>query len=287
MKKALRILWKVVLSVLILLAVILLFVLCGGLGPTVTFAAPKVAKHFGADVSLEKCVILPLGGYIRIEGLRVENPEAFRTQNAKVYADSALAQLGKLELDFAMRSLFGKEYVVDKIELTGVRALYAFDFGTTNVDALMAQLKLPEPAPAEPEAAPAQPAEFPDIRLAYVHLEDNSVTIRKFVNVPVVLPPMTLTDTDSRTLKEKIQDLVAPVTKVVSGVGDTLGKTTEMIGDGLGKTTESLGEGLGKTTEALGSGLGATKETLSDSAKAIGDSAEEAVKNLKGLFKKK
>ena len=325
MKKCLRILWKTLLTVLIIVAVLLVFILCGGLGPLVKWTAPTIAKCMGAEVKLEKCVILPLGGYVCIEGLQVENPESFRTQNAKVYAESPLAKVGKLELDFGMRSLFGSEYIVDKIELSGVRALYAFDYKTTNVDALMAQMGLaggaqtsedvaavpvetpaPEaepvaakpaaPAPeAEPVAAkPAAPAKMKDVRLAYVHLEDNSVTLRKFVNLPVVLPPMTLEDTNSQELRQKLQSAIEPVMKALNGVGDTLGAATEQLGDGVTKTTEVLGEKLGKTSETLGSGLDVTSETLGESAKAIGESAKaigegakESLKNMKDLFKKK
>lgn len=311
MKKCLRILWKTLLTVLIIAAVLLVFILCGGLGPLVKWTAPTIAKCMGAEVKLEKCVILPLGGYVCIEGLQVENPESFRTQNAKVYAESPLAKVGKLELDFGMRSLFGSEYIVDKIELSGVRALYAFDYKTTNVDALMAQMGLAggaqtsedvaavpveTPAPeAEPVAAePAAPAKMKDVRLAYVHLEDNSVTLRKFVNFPVVLPPMTLEDTNSQELRQKLQSAIEPVMKALNGVGDTLGAATEQLGDGVTKTTEVLGEKLGKTSEALGSGMDVTSETLGESAKAIGESAKaigegakESLKNMKDLFKKK
>lgn len=299
MKKCLRIVWKTLLTLLTIIAVVLIFILGGGLGPIVKFAAPKVAKHFGAGVSLERCVILPMAGYIRIEGVRVENPEFFRRQNAKVYVDTPLAKLGKLEIDFAMRSLFTREYVVDRLEVSGVRALYAFDFDTTNIDAFQQELKLPSNAPskeapvATEEAEATTPTQIPDVRLAYVHLEDNSVTIRKFVSIPVPLPPMTLEDTNSRSLKEKLKECLAPVGKVVGGAGDTLGAAVNILGDGLGKTADVLGSGLGKTTDTVGSGLDTTTETLSDGAKtvgekakALGESAGEAVKSLKGLFSK-
>lgn len=300
MKKCLRFLWKIVVVLLIVIAVLLAFVLCGGLGPTVKVAAPTIAKMMGAEVSLEKCVILPLGGYVRIEGLRVENPKTFREQNAKVYADTPLAKVGKLEIDFAMRSLFTNVYTVDNLELSGVRALYAYDYETTNVDALMAQLDLPAKteAPAEavaaepaPEAAPAttEPAQqkpAPDVVLARVRLEDNSVTVRKFISIPFALPPVSLDNTDTRTLKQKTLDLLAPIGSAMNGVGDALGSATDTIGQGLTKTGDVLNNGLGKTTEALGSGLDTSADALKDSVKALGDSAEGAVKNLKGLFKK-
>lgn len=326
MKKALGILWKTFIGILIFLAVVIVAILAGALGPIVKWTTPTIAKMMGAEVAIEECSILPLGGYVKIGGLRVENPTAFRTQNAKVYDETPLAQVGNLEVDFAMRSLFGKEYVVDKVELTGLRALYAFDYDTTNVDALMDQMGLKKPAPATAEVEEAKPApettpepnapktetpkkEMPNVRLAYVNIADNSVTLRKFMNFPVVIPPMTLEDTSTEDLKTRIGNMIEPALKALKGVGDTLGKgvnaasdaigtgvsaASDAIGAGVSATTNALGEGLNSTTDVLGAGVNTTTEALGDSLnatkEALGtslDSAKESLKDLKGLFKKK
>lgn len=289
MKKALRILWKITKWTLIVLAVLVAFILCGGLGPLVKWTAPAVAKSMGAELTLDQCVILPLGGYVKIAGLRVENPESFRTKNANVYEKNALAQIGNLEVDVAMLSLFTKEYVVDKVELTGLRALYAFDYDTTNVDALMAEMGLTPAEAAEvqeevveetgeaveeakTEEAPAEKEEL-NFRLMYVHLEDNSVTLRKFVSVPLALPPLTLTDVSSQEFAEQIEKITKPIIK-----------TFRTIGDGVGAAVDGIGTGLNKSGELIGDGFNATTETLGDGVKAIGKGAEETFKSIKGLF---
>lgn len=287
MKKCLRFLWKVLLTVLVIIAVLLAVILCGGLGPLVKWCVPPIAKHMGADVAIERCVILPLGGYVCLEGLRVENPKRFREQNAEVYAEKPLAKLGKLEVDVGMRTLFKDEIVVDKVELTGIRALYAFDFDTTNVDALLDEMGLKPDTSAEgttteeevvtteePEAEPKDTASQKKVRIAYLHIEDNSVTMRKFVNIPVALPPLTLENKDSASVIDSVRSTVEPVINVFKGAG-------QMVGDGVGVVSDAIAPGV----ELLGDGVSKTTEVLGDGAKAVGDGVKALGDGVMNLFK--
>lgn len=299
MKKALCIAWKTVKWFLIVLAVLIALILCGALGPIVKWTAPVVANCMGAKVSLDECTILPLGGYVRIGGLRVENPKAFREQNADIYTAQPLAQVGNLELDFAVRSLFGEEYVVDKIELTGLRALYAFDYGTTNVDALVDEMGLKPEAQTESEVADVAPVETPEAsetpateaqpktkkslkhaRLAYVKIADNSVTIRKFINLPIVLPPLEMEDANSRDLIAKINESLAPLYKALRGLGEGLGTAAGVVGDSLCTATDKVGEGLGAATNTVTDGLGAAADTLSGGVQNLGEGTVDTLKDI-------
>lgn len=322
MKKALGILWKTVKWFLIVVVVLVALILCGALGPIVKWTAPVVANCMGAKVSLEECSILPLGGYVRIGGLRVENPKAFREQNADLYNEQALAEVGNLELDFAVLSLFGEEYVVDKIELTGLRALYAFDYGTTNVDALVDEMGLKPKAQTEAEGVDAAPVETPEApetdekaktkkslkhaRLAYVKIADNSVTIRKFINLPIVLPPLEMEDVNSSDLIAKINETLAPLYQALRGLGNGLATSVDVVGEGVSAATDTVTEGvdaavntvtdgLGAATEVLSSGLQNMNEASVESLKEIGKGTVESLKDigkgskdsLKNLFDKK
>lgn len=256
---------------------VLLAALCGALGPIVTLAGPPIAKGLGLPLTIERCVILPLGGYVRVEGLEVGNPEAFVAAKPDVYGQTPLARVGLLECDVAMRSLLAREIGVDVLRLSGLRVLYAFDQDTTNVDALMKQMGIqPQPAAAEGEAPAAEeppppaaetatPAKEPlRFRIAYAHFEDNSVTIRKFINIPLPLPPMTFRDIDSDSLKAKLDAVVEPIRKTIRGTAE-----------GVGGALDALGTG------AKDVGTGA-KDAVEDGAKAVGD----AIKGLKGIFGK-
>lgn len=322
MKKALAILWKTVKWFLIVIVVLVALILCGALGPIVKWTAPVVANCMGAKVSLEECSILPLGGYVRIGGLRVENPKAFREQNADLYNEQALAEVGNLELDFAVLSLFGEEYVVDKIELTGLRALYAFDYGTTNVDALVDEMGLKPKAQTEAEGVDAAPVEAPETpapeekaktkkslkhaRLAYVKIADNSVTVRKFINLPITIPPVELVDTNTRDLIAKINETLAPLYQALRGLGNGLASSVDVVGEGVNAATDTVTEGvdaaattvtdgLGSATEVLSGGLQNMDEASVESLKEIGKGTVESLKDLgkgsknalKNIFDKK
>lgn len=296
MKKALGILWKTVKWFLIVVVVLVALILCGALGPIVKWTAPVVANCMGAKVSLEECSILPLGGYVRIGGLRVENPKAFREQNADLYNEQALAEVGNLELDFAVLSLFGEEYVVDKIELTGLRALYAFDYGTTNVDALVDEMGLKPKAQTETEGVDAAPVETPEApetdekaktkkslkhaRLAYVKIADNSVTIRKFINLPIVLPPLEMEDVNSSDLIAKINETLAPLYQALRGLGNGLATSVDVVGEGVSAATDTVTEGVDATVNTVTDGLGAATEVLSSGLQNMNEASVESLKEI-------
>ena len=296
MKKALGILWKTVKWFLIVVVVLVALILCGALGPIVKWTAPVVANCMGAKVSLEECSILPLGGYVRIGGLRVENPKAFREQNADLYNEQALAEVGNLELDFAVLSLFGEEYVVDKIELTGLRALYAFDYGTTNVDALVDEMGLKPKAQTEAEVADTAPVETPEApapeekaktkkslkhaRLAYVKIADNSVTVRKFINLPITIPPVELVDTNTRDLIAKINETLAPLYQALRGLGNGLASSVDVVGEGVNAATDTVTEGVDAAATTVTDGLGAATEVLSGGLQNMDEASVESLKEI-------
>lgn len=293
-KKLFRGLRRILKVLLIVLTVLIIFILAGGLGLTVKYVGVPVANTLGVPLSIEKCVILPLGGYVCIEGLQVDNPDTFIEDDPATYADTPLARIGKFEADLAVLSLLSDEIRVDSLQLSGVRALYAFDLETTNVDALLRQIGI-DPAAAKEapaEEAPAEeasaeeavaeetaPAQMKPIRLAYVSLEDNSVTIRKFVSLPIPLPPLTLHDVDNRDLIEKIETTVAPVMTAIKAGSDGIGSGMKILGDGVRGVTDG-------TLKVGSDGLDLTKEGLKESAETVEESAKAVREGLKSLFGK-
>lgn len=308
--KFLKGLWKtirtVLLVVLAVVLVIVIFAAAGGLGPLVKHAAPPVAKAFGVPLSIEKCVILPLGGYVRLEGVKVENPTTFVEAKPEVYGKTPLAVIGMLEADVGMRTLFSKELVIDSLQLTGLRALYAYDLETTNVDALIAQLpkSVTEPTEEVTEPVPEEPASEPkQIRLAYVHFEDNSVSVRKFVTVPVPVPPMTLTNIDNHTFQERMMAIITSVQKTIKTIGSGASGLLDGVGSGLStlgggassvgtNALDSISSGLGALTgsKSTEEGKQSTYEANEEAKQSLEDtkqSVKDLGRDLKGLFKKR
>lgn len=313
-RKTFRVLRRTLWVLFWVILALLVFVLAGGLGPTVRYVGPSVAKMFGLDLKVERCVILPLGGYVLIEGLQVENPKAFSDAKPKLYRDEPLVRVGRLELDVGVRSLLAKEYVVDTLRVEGIRALYAFDFETTNVDALLAQMgvtggkaETPAVVGQEPPAEEKKEGETPAgegkkelrFRVGYLNFSDNVVTVRKYVSVPIPLPALTLHDVDNETLKARVDTLLEPVYKSIRAFGEGLGAATEALGEGanvLKEGASAAGEALGKGASAVeglvgegadlsAEGIAAGVEGLKDAAgslKDVGDGLSESLKDVKG-----
>ena len=313
--KLLKGLWKlirtVLLVVLALVLVLVIFAAAGGLGPLVKHVAPPVAKAFGVPLSIEKCVILPFGGYVRLEGVKVDNPSAFVAAKPEMYNQTPLVQIGLFEADVGVRSLFTDEWVVDSLQLTGLRALYAFDLETTNVDALLAQMPQRKAPSAEPTASAAEPTPETEpkesgapkqFRLAYVHFENNSVSLYKYVTLPIPLPALTLRDIDSTTLRERVMALLEPVSKSIETLGSGVSGLVEGVGTGLNALGNSAAAMGTNTVETLNSGIDAltaaetpeeaeaavkqTRDELKQSLKELKQDTKDIRKSLKGFLKK-
>ncbi len=308
--------WCVIRKTLIVLAwivgLLVLFVLAGGLGPTVKYVGAPIARAMGVPLHIDTCVILPLGGYVRLEGVRVDNPTTFQEAKPDFYGATALAALGTAEVDVRVTSLLSDELVVDTVRVEGIRALYAYDLDTTNVDALLAQLgagqetraevveeavETPEELKEEAAETKADPEEF-RFRIGTFHLADNQVSIHKLVTLPIMLPPVTLHDVDNATLMEKIGGTLEPIVKTVQGLEGGLGVATdglnkgfEKAGEGLDKASEKIGEGLDKVGVDLGAVLDGTTDVteavLTDSVQAVGEELKKAEDAMKNLFNRK
>lgn len=313
--KLLKGLWKlirtVLLVVLALVLVLVIFAAAGGLGPLVKYVAPPVAKAFGVPLSIEKCVILPFGGYVRLEGVKVDNPSAFVAAKPEMYGKMPLVYIGLFEADVGVCSLFTDEWVVDSLQLTGLRALYAFDLETTNVDALLAQMPKREAPPAEPTTPAAEPAPETEpkesgapkqFRLAYVHFENNSVSLYKYVTLPIPLPALTLRDIDSVTLRERVMALLEPVSKSIETLGTGVSGLVEGVGTGLNALGNSAAAMGTNAVETLNSGIDAltaaetpeeaeaavkqTRNELKQSLQELKQDSKDIRKSLKGFLKK-
>ncbi|MEG1553291.1 MAG: hypothetical protein RR417_07035 [Kiritimatiellia bacterium] len=267
-----RILRKTLFVVICFLFWFILFVLAGGLGPTVRYAVPPIAKMFHVPLTIDRCVILPLGGYVNIEGVTVANPKFFLEQKPRVYAETPLVKLGQVKFDFAMRSLFTSELQVDEILLTGLDALYACDLDTTNVDQLIKEIvgepsaeapaPAPEEAPTAEEPVAKDQAPAPKINIAYVHLENNRVEFRKFITIPLPLPPLTLHNVDNHSLKEHIDGVVKPIVSTYQTFSKGFGKglTTaeedaKAVGKEISEDAAAMEEGVVHGAEATVEGI--------------------------------
>lgn len=140
MKKVLLITGVVVLVLIVVLMLSLGQIIKAG----VNTAGPKLA---GVPVHLEKVVVNPLTGMVRIKGLFIGNPKGFNTPSAM--------ELNDFKLNIKMSSLFSKAIVIEEILIDAPQITYEKSLKSSNLSTLQANLTPKETAEPTPDAAPA------------------------------------------------------------------------------------------------------------------------------------
>ncbi len=290
---------KTLAGVLNVVVWLIIFILVGGLGPTVKYVGIPVANMVGVPAQIGSCTILPLGGYIKIEGLRVDNPTLFVEKDPSVYAKDPLVSINRFEFDLAMLSLLKREIRIQTVELEGTRFLYASEFETTNIDALVAQIvgekaaveakeevkeevadvkeEVQEPKDADDEA------EAFNIHIVHASISDTVVTVRQRifgapVVLPLPLPPLAMNELDGAAFMQKMDDFFAPVAKAIGTLGKGLSDGSQAIMDGAGSLIDGAGSVGSDVLQGAGELGGTAIEELGAGAEALGE-------GLKSLFK--
>lgn len=300
----LKILRKLLKWLLWVVLFLIVFILCGGLGPLVTYVGAPIARMMNIPLSIERCVILPVTGYVRIEKLTIGNPKKFEEVDQAFYGKTPLLKLDTFEFDFAMRTLFSEIWEIENIELTGLRMLYAIEEDTSNIDALIAQIGSGDSAdpaatevattevPAESEATPSESAaetapeasteaesQTHKIKVNRLHLEDNSVTVRRYISIPPVpLPGLTLHNLDNYTLKEQYETIVKPVKETINMAMTGIG----VVGDALGSNVEDVKNVATGAIDVISASVDAVLPEASDH---IGEALKSGVDSVKDTIK--
>ena len=269
MKNVLKITaWTVL---LLMLVVILTVLFCGGplIKAAVNTAGPRV---LGVPVSLHEAHLAPFRGKLSLKGLHVGNPEGFKTDG--------LFELGLLDIDLDMVSLFKKVMVIREIRIEGPEITYERALKNSNIGALLDQLAPKESAaPADTsKPAPAPKAESGKkvviqkltISGARVHA---SITALGGHTMVLPLPPIALhniggagKEAQGVTMVEAIRNILSAVltsvTDVVTGAGKLAVDGVKAVGGVATDGVKAVGAGAGKALDGMKSliGLG-SKET--------------------------
>ncbi len=296
---------RIVLWILGLILAFLLLILSGGTHALVKYVACPIANKIGVPVSVETFAFYPLTGYLHITNLKVENPKSF-TEGSNYYVETPLLELGNFEFDFDVSSLFSDEYTVDTIQLTGLHALYALDYNTSNVDALIAQITGDKPSDDAIEEAPERVEEIKEERkeaqeeakekkelrflIRHINLADNHV---RFYNgslgLPILipLPPLEMRDVDNRTVYERLR----PMTDLVIGGYETLvnglGRAADVLKDGAAAANAVLSDSASAAEAVFSDSASAAGDVISDGAAAVEEAAGAAVEGVIDIFNRK
>ncbi len=295
---------RTLIGILCAILLLIIIILCGGTHGIVKYIACPIANAFGLPVSVETFSVYPLTGYVHIANLKVENPKLFVEGNP-YYTENNLFELGDFTFDFDVGSLFTGKYTVDLLALKGMRFLYAVDYKTSNVDALVAQLVGDKPsdepvteAEENRQEVKEEHAEFKEevkeekeplqYLVRSVEIEDNLV---RFYNgtldfsLPIQLPPISMTDVDNETLGEKLLGMTDTVVEGYDKLVGGLGKATDALKDGAAAAETIFKDGAATTETLLTDGFNAAGDVLSNGSGSVEEAADAAVENMKQGFK--
>lgn len=288
MKRAFKV--AVTLFIIVLVAIVLILNSFGGklIQKTVNVAGPAA---LGVPVSLEKAEFHLLRGNVLLKGLKVGNPEGFKTDG--------IFELGQLTVDLNTRSLLSGVVQIRKILVDAPKITYERGLTSSNLGDLLAGLEKKSapageeaPAPEEPTAKPEPAEEAGGVKVIIDELVVSdaqlnvSLTVAQGLSAPLPLPTITLRDIGKGSggagLMEVIQKvlgaILGAVTDVIKGSAKLLGEGAALVGDGAMAVGGAAVDGAAAVGGAAVDGAAAVGGAAVDGAAAVGGVAVDGVK---------
>ncbi len=306
MKKVLTV--SLILFLLVLVAIVMMVNSFGGklIQKVVNVSGPAA---LGVPVSLEKADFHLLRGNVFLKGLKVGNPEGFKTDN--------LFEFDSLEVDLDPRALLAGEVHIRKIIVDAPKITYERGLTASNLSDLLDRLEEKSGAadkPAEEVETEAKPTEEPATESSTKVVIDElaitgarlkvSLTVAQGFSVPVPLPPIILKDigkdshgiTFMEVIRMVLRAIIGSVTGVLKGSAALVGDGAALVGDGVMAVggvgvdgVKAVGKGAAVVGGAAVDGAAAVGGAAADGAKAVGGAvvggASAVADGIGGLFK--
>lgn len=288
------VLWCAVV-VLILLAAMPLWI-----SPVATAIVGKVVPTYtGTDFSIERFVVNPWTGSVRIGGVRLANPDGF--------GDVPAFSMGSFTLEASLTELLDSRVHIRELLVEDAFASYYSSKGTNNLELILANVEssLAKDEVAESDAAAEDETETKsEVKLVIDHLRISGTRVKLMKSdIIPALPIATIElrdigkESGGATAEEVWQALSDAIVKGVSSVGDGAGALGGLLGGGAKDLTSAIGGAAASVTEcatssgtAVGDATKATGTAVGDAVKAtgvaIGDGANAAVNAVGDTTKK-
>lgn len=300
MKRAFKV--ALTLFVVVLVAIVLILNSFGGrlIQKTVNVAGPAA---LGVPVSLDKAEFHLLRGNVELKGLKIGNPEGFKTDG--------IFELGHLKVDLNTRSLLSGVIQIRKILIDAPKITYERGLTSSNLADLLAGLeKKPDPAGEEtpaseepaPEPAPADEAGGTKVIIDELVVRDAqlnvSLTVAQGLSAPLPLPTITLRDIGKESggagfvevLQKVLGAILGAVTDVLKGSAKLLGDGAALVGDGalaVGGVAVDGAAAVGGVAvdgvKAVGQGAAVVGGAAVDGAAAVGGAAVDGAAAVGGV----
>ena len=261
-----------------------------------------VPKITGTAFHIEKCYVNPWTGAVRINAVKLSNPEGF--------GESPAFSVTSISVDFALFELLSNKLHIKDVTIEDPFASYYSHNGENNIDVILANV---EKALGKKEKK-KEKEEPSNMKIIIDHLKVSGTKVKLMENdVIPPLPIMTIElsdigkESDGATFDEAWKTISGAFVKGMSSVGDGLGALGGLLGDGAKDLSGMLGGAASATSDGAKSAVNATADAtkniasgaadvtknaagaVTDGAKAaadaIGDGAKAATEGVKNLFK--
>ena len=280
------------------LAVVMVATLPLWLSPIATGVANGVVpKITGTDFRIERFYVNPWTGAVRINGVKLSNPEGF--------GDAPAFSMTSFTLDLALLELFSDTLHIKELIIEDPFASYYSHDGVNNIDAIMANVNkaLGETEKEEEKEEEKPDKEKKEIKVIIDHLRISGTKVKLMETSaipPLAIMTIELSDigkkSNGASLDEAWKEISDAFMKSMGNIGDGLNALGGLLGDGAKGLSDALGDGAkgaaGLTkgaASAVSDGAAATAGAVGDGAKAavdaVGDTAKQATEGVKNLFK--
>ncbi|AKJ63298.1 AsmA family protein [Kiritimatiella glycovorans] len=254
------------LAVVVALVVIVAVIGTFAAGPVVKTAVEKFGPAaVGVPVELDDVGINLMQGRVRLEGLRVGNPEGFQTEQA--------FSLGEVAVHLRPGSVFSDRIEIVSILIREPELTYELRPTGSNLGAIKKGLEKEAAAPAEEEAG-EKPGAGKSVSIGLLTLEGGKVHVSGPLmqgrSMTVALPPVELKDIGgggektgwaevlNRVMTVVLKETGRAATEGSGAVGDLLKQSGELSSDalkGAGEALKGAGESAGENVKKTLGGL--------------------------------
>ena len=268
---------------IVLLAAILVAAIPLWISPVATGVATSVVpKLTGTDFKLERFYVNPWTGAIRINGVRLANPEGF--------GDSPAFSVESISVDVALFELFADRLHIKDITIVDPFASYYSHNGVNNIDAIMANVEKALGPKKEKELEESEKEAKSKMKVQIDHLKISGTKV-KLIETGAIppLPIMTVEltgigkDSGGASFDDAWQSIVDAFMKSMNSIGDGIGALAGVLGDGAKGLADTLGESTKNVTGALNESAKSVTGALSDGAKGLSDAVGDGAKSVKDV----
>lgn len=310
MKTLIRI---IILGVVIAVAWAAFFIFSGGLNTAVRSGIEKtLAFVLQVDVSLREIEISPVSGEVALRGLKIGNPDGFKTESA-FYLEEATVRAD-------LASFTGDSPTIELISIIGAKVTLEQGLRSSNLSTLIESAsRFSSGEAGEAEEAPdgeTADASSKQIKIDRIVLENTRVSLSAPIlmgqEVGYTLSTIEMTDLGGESERVSIAealrifikkilavsleegtgvmpgDLLASLTGGLGGVAGGIAGGVEKAIEGIGSQVGDIGEGLAGATGVLEEGLKGSVESVEESLKGATEELEKGLgkvgDSLKGLL---